>query len=123
MRERKPDLGNPIELWLYALTKAYTIPDAKEEVMAMSPGVDAFMKKYDRAAADPDLQRWRQKVEEGRLDQLAYIADRVDQARDEDIAIIRAIVQGEPIEAIAETYRISVDKILAFQAAMHSKDT
>ena len=101
----------------------------------MSPGVDAFMKKYDRAAADPDLQRWRQKVEEGRLDQLAYIADRVGEAReialaegielghDKDVAIICALVSGEPIDAIAEKYSVSEDNVKEIHAAMHSKDS
>ena len=70
LRIEHPDLSNPLQLWLHSLTSAYKNPATRDEVMAMSPGLHAFLTKYNRADLDSDLRLWQLKSEEGLQDQL-----------------------------------------------------
>jgi len=95
LREREPNLDDPLELWLYSLTQAYTDTSMIMERMQMNPGLHAFMQKFDRAATDPDLLRWREKVYEGEMDLLARLASAREEAFEEGEAKGRAV--GEAI--------------------------
>ena len=54
-RLAKFDLDNPLQRWLYAMTEAYKDPVVLEKLRHMSPGLDAYIDRYEQALQDKSL--------------------------------------------------------------------
>jgi len=117
LKEREPNLDDPLELWLYSLTQAYTDTSMIKERMQMNPGLNAFMQKYDRAATDPDLLRWREKVLEGEMDQLARLASaRKEGIEEGKLEVARVLLDYHDVSTVATITGLSISEVEALKS-------
>ena len=100
LRLERIDLDNPLHRWLWVMTTAYKNSAMLEEVRKMSPGLDAYIDRYEQATQDRALR-----------DEALKAAQDIMLRRQEEYEIrVEAIEQG--IEQGIERGRIGAIKEL-----------